>query len=479
MYLFCVYILFKSVHKKQGGFMKKIIFLFTIFIVILTFTFAMVGCDKTNGPNEQGKEIIDNMETGERLNPLTPAGGLSALWAKNGNSYCTMMEKGLGLATANEIQECAAAYEEELGIIIQNPTSAVISWGEPLFLECENITIPENKDFINDKLAELVDREDVLTIGKDFISTSYHNFTEVMLYGAENKGDYWQSNNTLIKCNDEEISFFTIPNAITSIGDKAFDYCCRLTGVLIPDSVTYIGSFAFAGCDFTYVDIPNSVTYIGDGAFRECALTSVNIPNSVTHIGVGAFRECSLTSVNVDSNNTAYKSIDEVLYTKDGKTLVLYPSSKTATSFSIPNSVTRIESSAFLYSNLTSVIIPDGVTHIGKCAFEFCYNLTSIVIPDSVTYIGDEAFAWCDLTSVDFPDSVTYIGYFAFGSCDNLTNVIIPYSVTHIGSSAFLYCYKLTVINCEASSKPDTWSQDWDIRDWRDTKFNVDWGYLG
>ncbi len=77
-------------------------------------------------------------------------------------------------------------------------------------------------------------------------------------------------------------------------------------------------------------------------------------------------------------------------------------------------------------TGIKEVVIENGVTSIGSCAFYYCYSLESIEIPDSVTSIGYYAFWWCSsLISIEIPDSVTYIGTSAFVFCDNLTNVYI------------------------------------------------------
>ena len=146
------------------------------------------------------------------------------------------------------------------------------------------------------------------------------------------------------------------------------------------------------------------MTSIGDSAFDSCtSLTSITIGNGVTNIGNWAFYHCtSLTSITVEENNTAYASIDGNLYNKDKTTLIQYAIGKTATEFTIP----------------------DSVTSIGWQAFYRCTSLTSVVIPDSVTSIGEQAFNSCfSLTSIFIPDSVISIGYWAFFSCESLTDV--------------------------------------------------------
>ena len=250
---------------------------------------------------------------------------------------------------------------------------------------------------------------------------------------------------------EEYIKTVTIKNGVTSIGGYAFYMCFSLTSLTIPNSVTSIGHFAFYDCRaLTSVDIPDSVTSIGSGAFDRCySLTSVTLGTGVTSINDRTFAYCgSLSSIYVSDDNTAYKSLDGVLYTKDGKELVKYPVAKTDTSFLIPNGVTSIGGYAF-YScdSLSSVTIPDSVTSIGRYAFEHCRALTLVTIPDSVTSIGKEAFYGCaSLTSVTIGEGVTSIGYGVFVGCDSLTSVTIPDSVTSIGSSAFYSCDSLTSV---------------------------------
>ncbi|MBQ9982419.1 MAG: leucine-rich repeat domain-containing protein [Oscillospiraceae bacterium] len=88
--------------------------------------------------------------------------------------------------------------------------------------------------------------------------------------------------------------------------------------------------------------------------------------------------------------------------------------------------------------NIYDVIIHEGVTSIGSCAFNRCYSLTNITIPDSVLSVGDEAFYNCDsLTSITIPENVSLIGRYAFGDCNSLASIIIPESVSSICAGAF------------------------------------------
>lgn len=222
----------------------------------------------------------------------------------------------------------------------------------------------------------------------------------------------------------------TMPDSVTSIGQEAFHNCNGLTNVTIGVGVKSIGHSAFSSCSgLTRVSIPNAVTVIDSFAFSRCSgLTSVTIGKGVANIGSYAFSHCSeLTNILVTAGNAKYSSVNGLLLSKDGTTLI-----------------------QGVNGNVT---IPDGVRNIGEFAFRFCSGLTNVMIPDSVTSIDYYAFSDCDgLTNVMVGNGVTSIGSYAFSSCSGLMSVVIGNDVININPSAFSQCTELTNILVSAGN---------------------------
>lgn len=203
------------------------------------------------------------------------------------------------------------------------------------------------------------------------------------------------------------------------------------------------------------------VTKIGEDALKDnTTITSVTIPASVTEIGSNAFAGCTnLTSVKyggdwskltIQSGNPAVQDaanapLFDFAFTPDN-TAVIVRYKGTAADVTIPSRykgkpVTMIDHAAFYNSVVTSVTIPDSVTSIRDSAFVFCSQLTNISIPNSVTAIGSFAFDGCTkLESITLPSSLSTIQSYAFYNCGNLKTIRIPVSVTFIENFAFDGC---------------------------------------
>jgi len=223
-----------------------------------------------------------------------------------------------------------------------------------------------------------------------------------------------------------------IPNSVTTIGDYAFYVCTGLTSVVIPNSVTTIGKYAFKTCTgLTSVTIPASVTTICEGVFKSCTgLTSVTIPNSVTTIGDWAFKECTgLTTLNFNAINCS------------GFVYGYNPFNGCPIStITIGDSVQRIPGYfACELDSLRTLTIGNSVTSIGYSAFFYCTGLTSVVM-GPVDTIGGYAFYGCtsiariDVKSVTPPT----ISSNSFYSVSSTVPVYIPCgSLSNYSSSAW------------------------------------------
>ena len=237
-----------------------------------------------------------------------------------------------------------------------------------------------------------------------------------------------------------------IPDSVTNIGDYAFWGCKSLKSLVIPDSVTSIGDYAFDDCtSLSSLVIPEGVTSIGHCAFRGCySLKSLVIPASVGNIIGNPF---SGWNGELKCLSPYFIYDNKVLFDKDKSKIIAFRD-KNTTSYVIPDSVSCIEFGAFwkCYS-LRSLVIPDSVSSIGYWAFWNCRSLTDIVIPDGVNSIGDRVFSGCcSLKSLVIPDSVSSIGESAFEDCGSLSSLVIPEGVTSIGHCAFRGCYSLSNI---------------------------------
>ena len=272
------------------------------------------------------------------------------------------------------------------------------------------------------------------------------------------------------------VTSVVIPNGVTSIGDYAFAGYGRIESVTIPDSVTSIGKEAFSYCEgLKTIDIPNSVTSIGEDAFSCCTgLKSAKLSDYLKSISDGMFIDCrNLKSVNIPDG---VKSIGaDAFY-----------GCKRLTSIDIPESVTSIGKEAFRYcSSLTSIVIPDSVKSIGNEAFEYCDKLETLTLGKGITDIGRSAFpssiskvyytgdinSWLGIesalnakpsnyelyfdgqlvTSIVIPDGVKSIGDYAFSDCDSIVSVTISSSVTSIGYYAFSYCDSIVSVTIPGS----------------------------
>lgn len=196
-------------------------------------------------------------------------------------------------------------------------------------------------------------------------------------------------------------------------------YKDQIIKVVIERGVTTIGAHAFFLCsNLESVSIPEGVTSIGDRAFSQTSLESIVIPDSVTVIGPSiheVFYQCyDLESITVASGNAAYKSVDGVLYTADGTTLIQYPQNKADTSYKMIDEATKIDFLAFNYTQNLQTIDFNNVTEFADKAVYGNQALQEIVLKNAAS-LGDQAFSGNKkVTSVVLEKAPTTVGKKSF-----------------------------------------------------------------
>lgn len=300
------------------------------------------------------------------------------------------------------------------------------------------------------------------TVFTECTSLKYNEYDNA-LYLGNDSNPYL----VLVKKADNMILSCDINENTKVIANSAFSGCGELTDVVMPDSVKYIGTEAFAYCDklkynefdnakylgsaanpyrvlitakngsiktcvvhedteviatyafgakniyngygcisLTSLTLNEKVRYIGEKAFVSCtSLTEITIPASVTFLGMGAFYNCSkLTNINVSPDSADFTSVNGVLYNTDKTTLLAVPRGMKG-----------------------EFVIPNSVTFVGAMALDGCHWLTNVVIPDSVVCLGYESFA--------------NLGRANGSEVTLINDIVLPDSVQKIGGAAFLYCF--------------------------------------
>lgn len=275
-----------------------------------------------------------------------------------------------------------------------------------------------------------------------------------------------------------------IPSSVTVIYDQVFSGCSSLTDVIMPDGTSTLGfnNKTFYNCtSLTSITLPSRVKIIPDNSFNNCpnladvyvswktlptkiyanAFTNIASPATL-HVLYGTsslYTSAPWTNFNIVEMNPSGQCGDDLFWEYD-------PSSHTLTitgTGDMYDYTTSTHAPWYDYrTEITDVVLPDGMTKIGNFAFYQCNNasLTSINIPASVTSIGNNAFKNCSsLASVTIPSGVTSIGNSAFYGCSSLESITIPSGVTTITTNAFLGCSSLTslvipsgVTNIEANA---------------------------
>ncbi len=334
-------------------------------------------------PNSNGAYVIDNdvlFNNGKTL---------LLCYLKSGTGWYTIP------SSVTRIGNYAFAGRQISSVTIPNSVKTI---GREAFLYCANlgsvnmgdrITTIEDYAFSNCSDLKSIDIPATVT------SIGYGAFkacTSLNRFDVDEGNSYYASDMTGVLFNKLKTvlmqyplngsTSYSIPSSVKKIEDYAFSQCPKIKSITIYNNgVDTIGFEAFSYSSLNSISFGNDVKIIRNRAFIGCNnLESITIPNNVTSIGGDAFSYCqNLTTIKVQPSNSYYMAIDNVLFNREKKNLIVC--GKRGGEYIIPNGVATIESGAFSYcSDLTSVVMPISLTSIEDDAFSGCYNLSDIHI---------------------------------------------------------------------------------------------------
>lgn len=198
-----------------------------------------------------------------------------------------------------------------------------------------------------------------------------------------------------------------------------FQYNHDVVSVEIPDTITRLGAFTFAGCHaLTTVSLPATLTEIGSNAFENCTnLSEISFPDSLTTIGPYAFKNCA--------------SLKQIKISKD---------------------LTTLGEGAFQNSGIETLDFEEGIPYIWTSVFAST-KIKTVVLPKSVREIKMDAFSSCtNLESIILNEGLVKIESSAFNNLPKLTEIIIPASVTQMNELAFDGCMNLQAVKFEGNA---------------------------
>ena len=369
-------------------------------------------------------------------------------------SGCHSLENIILHDGIEKIGKCAFRSCHALEVI--NIPSKVSSIEEYSFSYCQSLrtidlsksieTIDQYAFYYCSELSDITFSDKLTTIGVAAFKDC-HNIKEIIVPA----GVKHLSNSAFASCIN--LTDVILSEGIEAIEHTAFNNCKNLKNVSFPSTLKSIDEFAFASSALVNVKLPDNLMSIGKNCFLSSSnLESVIIPASVTTIGTWAFGGCSETLVLYCYPDTAAvrfainEAIKYMLISEDG--FLNWNIVDGALSITGIGAMPEYTSSALpewheFTDEIVEVVIAEGITSVGNYAFYNLPNIKTVSIPDSVISIGVSAFQNSGIETIDLSNGVLNIWNYAFAGCKNLKEIVLPDSTQSIGDFTFAGCTNL------------------------------------
>ena len=338
---------------------------------------------------------------------------------------------------------------------------------------CPVIAVAENAFNGVDKITSVYIPASLISLN-DIAEAKYTVDKNNPVYSSDNNGILFNKDKTELIKYPYSISaeYYDMPDSVNTIAQNAFYRCTNLKTLTLSDAITTIKERTFVYCSFGSVTIPDTVTVIESTAFNNCSFNDLYIGKGVERLyssnskAPAFYNIRNLKSITVSPDNQFFCSDENgVLYTKDMKSLLVYPQGSTIESFTVPAAVENIVSpfgtieAGGSITSLKVLNISENVKEISS-TFKYATSLEKINVSESDYYYSSNEHgmlfdknksvlisvpAACDVKNYTIPNTVTDIGN-AFYGCTKIENITMSDSVASWSLEAFSGCSNLNAI---------------------------------
>ena len=246
-----------------------------------------------------------------------------------------------------------------------------------------------------------------------------------------------------------------LPESLTSIGNSTFRGMSSLEAIVIPNNVTTIGTYAFAGDTLMLsAKLSTSCSWLKEGLFSNCStLQAITIPSVVTKMDTKMFTNCkSLANVNFEDAT----DLIEMGYGASEKEYGLFRDCPVETLYLgrwlSYNTEVSTRSPFFHISALKNLTFGQNVSVVDKYMFSYCTGLEEVYLPDNITSVGLWGFRGCTaLKTVRMSQKLSQVADYGFSECKSLDNVVFPASMTSVANNSFSNCTSLKTLDLGSS----------------------------